>query len=413
MKILKAYRFEMMPNGAQQAAMRRTIGCCRKVYNLGLDLQVKRNEAGEKFLSGFDLVKQLPGWKKEFLWLKTAPAHALQQSLLDLHKAFVNFYEKRAAFPQPKRKFAKESFRFPDPKQFRVDQGNALITLPKFGKIRYRKSRSIEGSIKNLTISCKNDRWFVAIQTLQNITDRLPASGEVGVDRGIAHFAALSNDAFVDRSPAMLKRLEALEARRARYQRAMSRKQGPVKGKRRASNNWKKSLRKTQRISAKIAHIRQDFLHKESRKLVNDNGFIVFEDLNIKGMSASASGTLEAPRKRVAQKRGLNRSILEQGWGAFARMVEYKNAWNGGITLYIPPQYTSQTCAACGHVDRENRKSQADFHCIQCGHQDNADVNAAKNILARGHRVLACGEKAQSGRSVKQEPAEATQAIAA
>ena len=401
MKILKAYRFEMMPNGAQQAAMRRTIGCCRKVYNLGLDLQVKRNEAGEKFLSGFDLVKQLPGWKKEFLWLKTAPAHALQQSLLDLHKAFVNFYEKRAAFPQPKRKFAKESFRFPDPKQFRVDQGNALITLPKFGKIRYRKSRSIEGSIKNLTISCKNDRWFVAIQTLQNITDRLPASGEVGVDRGITQFATLSGGEHREQP-----RLERLEARKRRYQRTLSRKQGPVKGKRRASMNWKKALRKVQKTCEKIANTRKDFLHKESRKLVNNNGFIVFEALSIKGMTTSASGTRENPGKQVGQKRGLNRSILEQGWGDFARMVEYKNAWNGGITLYVPSQYTSQTCAACGHVDRENRKSQADFHCIQCGHQDNADVNAAKNILARGHRVLACGAFVQQGSAVKQEPTE-------
>ena len=84
----------------------------------------------------------------------------------------------------------------------------------------------------------------------------------------------------------------------------------------------------------------------------------------------------------------------------------YKNAWNGGITCYVPSQYTSQTCAACGHVDRENRKSQADFHCIQCGHQDNADVNAAKNILARGHRVLACGEVVHQDASVKQEPTE-------
>ena len=405
MEILKAYRFEIMPNSGQQAAMRRTIGCCRYVYNEALKVQNKRRAEGQKPLSEFDLVNLLPEWKAKDEWLKKAPAHPLQQALRDLHRAFVNFYEKRAAFPVKQKKFKKDSFRFPAPKQFVVDQGNALITLPKFGKIRYRKSRNIEGTIKNLTVSCKNERWYIAIQTSQNVHVS-PASGEVGVDRGIAHFAALSNDAFVDRSPAMLKRLEALEARRARYQRAMSRKQGPVKGKRRASNNWKKSLRKTQRISAKIAHIRQDFLHKESRKLVNDNGFIVFEDLNIKGMTTSASGTLEAPGKRVAQKRGLNRSILEQGWGAFARMVEYKNAWNGGITLYIPPQYTSQTCAACGHVDRENRKSQADFHCIQCGHQDNADVNAAKNILAWGHRVLACGALVQQGSAVKQEPTE-------
>ena len=90
MKILKAFRFEIMPNGAQQAALRRTIGCCRKVYNLGLDLQIKRNEVGEKFLSGFDLVKQLPGWKKEFLWLQSAPAHALLLPAMNFRRKLVS-----------------------------------------------------------------------------------------------------------------------------------------------------------------------------------------------------------------------------------------------------------------------------------------------------------------------------------
>jgi putative transposase len=126
-------------------------------------------------------------------------------------------------------------------------------------------------------------------------------------------------------------------------------------------------------------------------------------------MSCSASGTAESPGKNVRAKSGLNKSILDQGWFEFRRQLGYKLAWNGGWLIAVPPQNTSRTCPACGHVSAENRQTQAEFRCVECGFEENADVVGAINILARGHRVAACGETARSGRSVKQEPAEAIQ----
>ncbi len=182
--------------------------------------------------------------------------------------------------------------------------------------------------------------------------------------------------------------------------------------KKKFSNNWKKAKSHVQRIQAKIAHVRNDFLHKISTDISKNHAMIVVEDLKVTNMSKSASGTIEAPGKRVRQKRGLNRSILDQGWGEFRRQLEYKQAWNNGLFIAVNPKNTSRRCFCCGHVSADNRKTQAKFECIACSYTANADINAACNILAAGHAVLACGDPTQLGRSVKQEPAEVSQAVA-
>ena len=130
---------------------------------------------------------------------------------------------------------------------------------------------------------------------------------------------------------------------------------------------------------------------------------IVVEDLKIANMSHSAKGTMESPGKMVKAKSGLNKSILDQGWGAFKRLLKYKLEWAGGIFLMVNPKYTSQRCSCCGFTAKENRISQSLFYCQSCFYQANADTNAAKNILAAGHAVLACGEAAVLA-SMKQEP---------
>jgi putative transposase len=127
-------------------------------------------------------------------------------------------------------------------------------------------------------------------------------------------------------------------------------------------------------------------------------------------MSASAAGTIGAPGVNVRAKSGLNKSILDQGWSEFRRQLEYKMAWKSGWLIAVPPQYTSQICPCCGHTSKENRKTQAKFQCVDCGYENHADVVGAINVLERGYRLLARGESVQSGRSVKQEPTEVTQA---
>jgi len=140
-----------------------------------------------------------------------------------------------------------------------------------------------------------------------------------------------------------------------------------------------------------------------------NHALVCIEDLQVKNMSSSASGTNENPGKMVRQKSGLNRSILDQGWGLFRSQLEYKLEWNGGMLLVVPPHNTSRTCPCCEHVSKDNRKSQAAFKCVDCHYTNHADVVGAMNILERGYRLLACGDAARLSRSMKQEPAEVSQ----
>ena len=145
-----------------------------------------------------------------------------------------------------------------------------------------------------------------------------------------------------------------------------------------------------------------DYATRRMQRGVSKNhALIVVEDLRIKNMSSSASGTKDAPGKNIKAKSGLNKSILDQGWGEFVRQLEYKQDWNGNLLVKIPAPNTSITCSKCSFKSKENRQSQEKFECQSCGYKNNADLNAALNVLAAGHAVLACEWKRISGR--KQE----------
>ena len=241
-------------------------------------------------------------------------------------------------------------------------------------------------------------KWFISIQTEREVDAPLhPATAAVGIDLGVARFATLSDG----RSIASLNSFKRHQQRLARYQRSMTRKQ-------KFSKNWSKAKARVQKLHSTIANVRRDFLHKASTAISKHHALVCIEDLKVAHMSRSAKGSKAQPGQNVKAKSGLNRSILDQGWSAFRRQLEYKQGWLGGTVVAVPPQYTSQRCSCCGHVDAANRPSQERFVCVSCGCEAHADVNAAKNILAAGHAVLACGEPVQSGRSVKQEPTEAT-----
>ena len=400
MIIHSAYKYELKPNGQQLRNMRRFAGSCRFVFNKALAMQQERYKAGEKKLGYASLCKSLTEWKaqSETLWLSETPSQALQQTLKNLERAYKNFFEKRADFPKFKKKGQSDSFRYPQ--GVKLDQGNSRIFLPKLGWLRYRNSRDVLGEVKNATVSQSCGKWFVSIQTEREVEQPLPSGEAVGIDMGIARFATLSDGSYIEPLHSFKKHQQRL----AKYQRRMSRK---VK----FSNNWKKAKARVQRIHSRIANARKDFLHKASSQISQNHAMIVIEDLQVRNMSKSARGDSEQPGKMVKQKSGLNRAILDQGWGEFRRQLEYKAAWNGGFVVAVPPQYTSQTCPCCGHVSRDNRQTQAKFACVECGFEANADHVGAINILARGHRVLACGEPVQSGRSAKQEPTEAIKAF--
>lgn len=399
MQRLQAFKYELRPIGERVRDMRRVAGSCRFVFNKALALQKARYERGEKKLGYAELCKELTAWRNgaETPWLADAPIHPLQQTLKDLERAYGNFFSKRAAFPRFKKKGrSRESFRYPDPKQIKLDQGNGRIFLPKLGWLRYRNSRDVLGAVRNVTVSLVGGKWFVSIQTEREVEQPVPqATRAVGIDVGVARFATFSDGTFL----APLNSFRRHEASLRKAQRAMCRK---VK----FSHNWRKARAKIQRLHARIGNARGDFLHKATTAISQNHAMVCIEDLQVRNMSRSAAGSTEQPGENVRAKSGLNKSILDQGWFEFRRQLDYKLAWSGSILIAVPPQNTSRQCPACGHTQRANRTTQAQFHCVECGYGENADVVGAINVLARGHRVAACGETSPEGRRA-QEPTEA------
>ena len=226
-----------------------------------------------------------------------------------------------------------------------------------------------------------------------------PHTGEiVGIDRGVRAAIALSTGDLS--SPAGLRPKEAERLLRLQRQSARQRVRG-----RKPSNRLKRTYAAMARLKAREADRRKDWTEKLTTDVARQFDVIRVEDLNVAGMTRSARGTIEAPGRNVRQKAGLNRGIRAAGWSAIVTRLEQKAP---GRVQKVNPAYTSQTCHACGHCAPENRKSQAVFRCVACGHQANADVNAARNIAGRqpagGRPVAARGDRAKSARSVKREP---------
>ena len=408
MQRLQAFKYELMPNGEQQRAMRRFAGSCRFVFNKALALQQAQYAEGKKKLSYAELCKQLTVWRNhlETNWLSETHSQPLQQALKDLDRAYNNFFAKRAELPQFKKKGQSDSFRYPQ--GCKIDQSNSRLFLPKLGWMRYRNSREALGTVKNVTVSFSQGKWFVSIQTEREVeTPVHPSTGILGIDMGIRRFATFDRPLpeFDDLDHlAPLNSFKRHECALRKAQKAMSRKT-------KFSNNWKKEKAKVQRIYARIGHARRDYLHKATTTISQNHAMVCIEDLQVRNMSKSASGTTEAPGKNVRAKSGLNQSILDQGWYEFRRQLDYKLAWNGGQLIAIPPQNTSRTCPCCGHIAKENRPSPSRFACVECDFKGDADVVGAINVLRAGHARLACADTSPAIGASGQEPTEVTQAV--
>ncbi|WP_335798703.1 transposase [Gallibacterium anatis] len=376
MLLRKAFKFEIMPNGEQSRKIKQFCGCCRFVFNRALAWQNEQyqQDNNQKF-SYSKIANLLPQWKKELIWLKECHSQALQQSLKDLETAFKNFFQQRADFPKFKKKGVKESFRFPQ--GCKLEQNNNRIWLPKIGWVRYRNSREVIGEIKNVTVSQKCGRFFVSIQTEFEYQISIHNGGEIGIDMGVARFATLSNGEF----------FEPLNAFKT-YKGKLAKLQRQLKNKVKFSQNWQKLKAKIAKLHHKIANCRKDFLHKISTQISKNHAMIYIEDLQVANMSKSAKGTAEQHGKNVAAKSGLNRAILDQSWFEFRRQLDYKTQWQGGFLVAVPAQNTSRTCPCCGHVAKENRQTQANFECVECGYTESADVVGALNVLGRGRAIV-------------------------
>jgi putative transposase len=403
MKERLGYKYRIYPNATQEHLFRRTVGCCRFVYNLFLEQKkLERQRSNPRGLSRVDQIKLIPEAKKHFPFLKEVPHHCLQQAVVDLDRAFQNFFAGRARFPKPRRKFQNETFRFPDPRQikFRSD----AIFLPKAGWVRLVMHRQFLGMVKNVTVSSSGDHWYVSIQTEREVEDPVdlaanPDAVELGGDLGVLNALVLSDGTVYD-----LPRMTNKESRR---EAALSKK---ISRKKKDSKNRLRAQRDLRRFKAKIARRRRDVKHRMTTDAVRRCDVLYIEDLRVRNMTASAAGTVEEPGRNVAQKAGLNRAILDVSPGETRLQLQYKMRRRGGAVFLVNPAYTSQRCAECGHTAAENRTKRDTFVCVQCGHAACADANASANILNLGRKSrtgglpgMACGSNPDAGRKQEED----------
>lgn len=391
MKVINvAYRFKLMPSAHQKEKFSSWAGTCRFLYNLGLEHRVLSWNQYRKSYNYYDQANELKILKKceGFEWIKDSPAQILQQSLKDLDKAFKSFWRSGFGFPRYKKKGFGDSFRLPDAKQFSVrivTKRKAFVKLPKIGEVAFRMSQAIEGKIKNATIKQETDGWYISFCCEKEIVmpnNNLPT---VGVDRGISETLVLScnTDGIKNIELNLPEQCRKLRERIKVLQRRL-------RSKKKFSQNWRKLQQKIRKLHSKITRIRHDFLHKASNYIAKNHSYISLEDLKIKNMSKSAKGTLEKNGKSVKAKSGLNREILFQGWGIFANQLKYKSEWNGGHLELISPKHTSTRCSECLYNDKKNRKAKK-FECLNCGHIEDSDKNASKNIDRVGRTQRDCG----------------------
>jgi putative transposase len=394
----RRYLLALTPEQEQYAEQ--VAGICRAVWNTGLEQRRVYRRRGA-FVGYAQQCRELAGAKREpgLEWLADAPSHCLQQTLRDLDRACRTHGTWKVRWRSKSR--TAPSFRFPEGPEIIVERVNrrwGRVKLRRFGWVRFRWTRTLGGQIRNATVLRDGGRWCISFCIEDGVEPATPnGHPPVGVDRGVVVAVATSDGQLRDREVATSG--EAMRLRRLHQQLARSRR---VHGRNRASRRRDATRRKLAALHSHIRARRTDFNACTAHRLTRDHGLIVVEDLRVRNMTRSAKGTIEAPGTNVRQKASLNRSVLSKGWGQLVARLEHKARYHGSTVVKVNPAYTSQRCSACGHVDPKSRESQAVFRCTACGYTDNADVNAAKNILAAGLAVTGRGDLAV-GRSAKRQ----------
>jgi putative transposase len=385
-------RFRLLPTPSQEVVLLEHCAHARYVWNLAVEQQ-QLWQPGRRAPRYNEQCAQLTEVRDEHEWLAAGSQTVQQQALRDFAQAMRNFFTGTHRRPSWRKAGVHEGFRQVGVKLChvaKVNRRHGRVWVPKVGWVGFRWTRAVPAGVKSYRITRdRAGRWHVAFA---HIPDPIPGPGNgnvVGVDRGVTVSAALSTGELLHTPSLTLGeqiRLRRLQQRLARAKRGSHRRQ--------------RTKLAIARIKAREADQRRDWVEKTTTDLARRFDTIRVENLDVRAMTRSARGTLEHPGVGVAQKRGLNRAISHQGWG---RLVARLNQKASGRVERVPAAYTSQRCAACGHVAPENRKSQAVFACVACGAGPcHADVNAARNIAA-GRAVPAQGDLA-TGRSVNCEP---------
>lgn len=358
--MLKAYKYRLYPTEAQATLINKNIGACRFVYNLALETKNMAYASHGKNLSCFELMGQLPELKKECEWLKEVDSQSLQQSVIDLDKAFTSFFKGTTKFPKYKGKHrGAQTFRHPHGDRVKIEGGK--VFQPKFQDgIRVVQDRPTEGEIRSTTISrTSTGKYYISVlcETGETVPTpkRVKENSAIGIDLGLRHFLVTSNSDKVENP----RHLKAATSKLKYLQRQASKKK-------KGSNNRKKANYKVAIQHEKITNKRKDFLHKLSSKLVSENQTLCFEDLNVKGM---------------VKNHNLARSISDVSWTMFVDMCKYKSDWYGKNFLQIGRfEPSSKMCSGCGSTNRNLTLTDRTWTCQTCGANHDRDINAAINI---------------------------------
>ena len=399
-------RERLYPQEQELSVLVRHCSDARYVWNLALEQRNSWRRGRSQKITAHSQMLELAEARK-VTWLKEGSSAIQQQALRDLDRAFWNWWKRPDHFGHPiwRRAGINEGFAIRDLSVRRINRKWGQVLVPKCGWVKFRVTRAwrdIQTASSARVTKDRAGRWFVSFTRPGPQIEREPTGEIVGLDMGVTHTVATSKGKFLD-MPKLLTKGE--RQRKKRLQRKLARQ---TKG----SNRRNATKLAIAKLSAKETDRRKDWIEWTTTNLVRNYDLIALEDLKVKNMTRSAKGTVENPGKNVAQKSGLNRSILEQGWGMFRQRLTDKA--NGATTpveiIAINPAYTSLRCSKCGHTEQKNRKNQAIFCCLACGYMDNADVNAAKNIIAAGLAVQGRGGTSHANKHsdpVKRQPAEA------
>ncbi len=360
--IFRTYQFELQPNQEQKTLLDKHFGCIRYVFNHFLNERKEQYQVDKKSDNYYAQAATLTELKKkeETIWLKEVNSQSLQFALRCLDTAYVNFFRGNAKFPRFKSKKNKNTFTVP---QFAVLEENKLY-IPKFKEgIKVIVHREIKGEIGKCTFSkTPTGKYFVSILSEEQYQAKEKTGAICGIDLGLKDFAITSDGIKFKNN----KYTKQYERKLAKAQKHLSRK---TKG----SNSFEKQRRKTALIHEKITNSRMDNLHKVSHKLVSDYDIISLEDLNVKGM---------------VKNHKLAKHISDASWGTFVRLLDYKANWNDKQIVKINRWYpSSKTCCECGWINQDLNLSIREWTCKN-GHVLDRDLNAAKNILKEGLKIL-------------------------
>ena len=369
---LKAYKYRLYPNKEQRILLEKHFGCNRFVYNHFLQRKITHYKETKKTIGWCQIANELPELKKENEWMKEVASQSLQQTIRHLDNAYTNFFRSNSAFPKFKsKKNNRNSYTIPEPKSIRPDFKMNRLYLPKFvntskndNRLECKFHRMFEGEIKQCTVSRNADKYCVSILVEESV--ELPQKPEmnrykaIGIDFGVRTFCTFDDGTKIE-SPKYFKQ----------SQDKLAKHQQELEEMEKGTTKYKSKKEQIQKLHAKIARQRKDFLDKLSHKLTHDNQVetICIEDLSIKKMQED-------------NYKATNRIIGDVGWFNFTRLLQYKSDWYGKNFIKIGRfEPSSKTCSFCGNVYRELRRDENEWICKKCNTHHDRDINAAQNII--------------------------------